>query len=55
VLDAVRGRLADDLDTPGVLGAVDRWATATLTRGGRDAGAPGLVRDIADALLGVRL
>jgi len=55
VLDAVRRRLADDLDTPAALGVVDRWATEALTRGGRDAGAPGLVRDLADALLGVRM
>jgi L-cysteine:1D-myo-inositol 2-amino-2-deoxy-alpha-D-glucopyranoside ligase len=55
VLDAVRARLADDLDTQGALSAVDRWATETLTRGGRDATAPRLVRALADTLLGVRL
>ncbi len=55
VLDAVRQHLADDLDTPGALAAVDRWAVDTLTRGGRDPEAPRLVHRLADALLGVRL
>jgi L-cysteine:1D-myo-inositol 2-amino-2-deoxy-alpha-D-glucopyranoside ligase len=55
VLAEVRGRLADDLDTPGALAAVDRWAADTLTRGGRHAEAPALVRDLAAALLGVLL
>ena len=55
VLDAVRQRLADDLDTPHALAAVDRWAADTLTVGGRDDQAPALVRDLVDALLGVRL
>src|SRR5215475_5767320 len=54
-LDTVRSRLADDLDTRGALAAVDRWATETLTRGGRDADAPRLVRTLADTLLGIRL
>jgi L-cysteine:1D-myo-inositol 2-amino-2-deoxy-alpha-D-glucopyranoside ligase len=27
---AVRSRLTDDLDTPGALAAVDRWADAAL-------------------------
>jgi L-cysteine:1D-myo-inositol 2-amino-2-deoxy-alpha-D-glucopyranoside ligase len=53
VLDAVRGRLADDLDAPGALAAVDAWADAVLD--GRAAQAPNLVRDTADALLGVSI
>jgi L-cysteine:1D-myo-inositol 2-amino-2-deoxy-alpha-D-glucopyranoside ligase len=53
VLDAVRGRLADDLDAPGALAVVDAWADAVLD--GRGAQAPGLVREAADALLGVAL
>jgi L-cysteine:1D-myo-inositol 2-amino-2-deoxy-alpha-D-glucopyranoside ligase len=53
VLDAVRERLADDLDAPGALAVVDRWADAALARpGSSDAG---LVRDTIDALLGVAL
>jgi L-cysteine:1D-myo-inositol 2-amino-2-deoxy-alpha-D-glucopyranoside ligase len=55
LLAAVRGYLADDLDTPRALAAVDRWAEETLTRGGRHPDAPALVRDLADALLGVQL
>jgi L-cysteine:1D-myo-inositol 2-amino-2-deoxy-alpha-D-glucopyranoside ligase len=55
VLDRVRDRLADDLDTPPALAAVDRWADEALTRGGTFAEAPGLVRDLVDALLGVDL
>jgi L-cysteine:1D-myo-inositol 2-amino-2-deoxy-alpha-D-glucopyranoside ligase len=53
VLDAVRGRLADDLDAPGALAVVDAWADAVLD--GRGAQAPGLVREAVDALLGVAL
>jgi L-cysteine:1D-myo-inositol 2-amino-2-deoxy-alpha-D-glucopyranoside ligase len=55
VLERVRDRLADDLDSPAALAAVDRWADEALTRGGPDADAPRLVRDLADALLGVAL
>ena len=55
VLDRVRDRLADDLDTPACLTAVDRWADEALARGGPSAAAPALVRDLADALLGVAL
>ncbi|HET7900490.1 MAG TPA: cysteine--1-D-myo-inosityl 2-amino-2-deoxy-alpha-D-glucopyranoside ligase [Candidatus Nanopelagicales bacterium] len=59
VLAAVRERLADDLDAPGALAAVDRWAEETRLRGGAagadDADAHLLVRDLVDALLGVRL
>jgi L-cysteine:1D-myo-inositol 2-amino-2-deoxy-alpha-D-glucopyranoside ligase len=55
LLTRVRERLADDLDTPMALLAVDRWASDAVTTGGRDAWAPGLVRDLVDALLGVQL
>ena len=48
---ALRDRLADDLDTPGALAALDSWAAGE----GDDATAPGLVRDAVDALLGVAL
>jgi L-cysteine:1D-myo-inositol 2-amino-2-deoxy-alpha-D-glucopyranoside ligase len=54
-LDRVRERLANDLDTPAALHAVDRWADEALARGGRDPDAPRLVRDLSDALLGVAL
>jgi L-cysteine:1D-myo-inositol 2-amino-2-deoxy-alpha-D-glucopyranoside ligase len=51
----LRTHLADDLDTPAALAAVDGWAAQALERRGSDAGAPALVRDALDALLGVRL
>jgi L-cysteine:1D-myo-inositol 2-amino-2-deoxy-alpha-D-glucopyranoside ligase len=56
VLAAVRSRLADDLDAPGAVAAVDAWADAALAGpggAGPDDGA--LVRDTVDALLGVAL
>jgi L-cysteine:1D-myo-inositol 2-amino-2-deoxy-alpha-D-glucopyranoside ligase len=55
LLMAVRGRLADDLDTPAALALIDTWAEAALAGEGKDAGAPALVRTMTDALLGVRL
>lgn len=51
----VRAALADDLDSPRALAAVDAWAGEALTRGGDDLGAPGLVARVLDAVLGVRL
>ena len=51
LLAEVRARLADDLDAPGALAAVDQWAAAT----GSDEAAPVLVRQVVDALLGVAL
>jgi L-cysteine:1D-myo-inositol 2-amino-2-deoxy-alpha-D-glucopyranoside ligase len=54
-LVTARASMADDLDTPAALAAVDRWAHEATTHGGRDRQAPGLVRDLVDALLGVRL
>lgn len=55
LLARVRERLADDLDAPAALDELDAWAERALTDGGQDPGAPALVRDLADALLGVRL
>ena len=41
LLEAVRARLADDLDTPGAIAAIDRWVDAALRqRRGGDAAAP---------------
>jgi L-cysteine:1D-myo-inositol 2-amino-2-deoxy-alpha-D-glucopyranoside ligase len=51
----LRRYLADDLDTPKALAAVDGWATDALEYGGRDAGGPPLVAAAVDALLGVSL
>jgi L-cysteine:1D-myo-inositol 2-amino-2-deoxy-alpha-D-glucopyranoside ligase len=55
VLARLRERLSDDLDTVSALGAIDRWAEETLTRGGDDKDAPRMVQDAADALLGIRI
>jgi L-cysteine:1D-myo-inositol 2-amino-2-deoxy-alpha-D-glucopyranoside ligase len=55
VIARVRRYLADDLDTPKALAALDGWATDALEYGGRDPDAPGLIRAIVDALLGVAL
>lgn len=61
VVQAVRERLSDDLDTEGALAAIDAWAQAVLgSEDGRahqdeDAGAGALIAAAADALLGVRL
>jgi L-cysteine:1D-myo-inositol 2-amino-2-deoxy-alpha-D-glucopyranoside ligase len=55
LLARVRERLADDLDSPAALAAIDAWAEAALAGGGSDPDAPALVKDLADALLGVAL
>ena len=55
VVEAVRERVAHDLDTPGALAAVDRWVERTLTRGGDDPAAPGVLARALDALLGIRV
>ncbi|WP_089205489.1 cysteine--1-D-myo-inosityl 2-amino-2-deoxy-alpha-D-glucopyranoside ligase [Streptosporangium subroseum] len=58
VLDRVRARMTDDLDTPGALTVIDDWAERALSADGADGAdprAPMLVRDIADALLGISL
>lgn len=55
VLTEVRAALANDLDAPAALAAVDRWAEQQVADGGTDIGAPGLVSRTVDALLGVAL
>ena len=60
VLATVRARLADDLDAPGALDAIDAWADAALALAGTagpggDHGDAALIRGTADALLGVAL
>ncbi|MGW5941481.1 cysteine--1-D-myo-inosityl 2-amino-2-deoxy-alpha-D-glucopyranoside ligase [Streptomyces celluloflavus] len=55
LLEEIRTALADDLDSPAALAAVDRWAAAQQADGGSDEGAPGLVSRAVDALLGVAL
>ncbi|HVL85307.1 MAG TPA: cysteine--1-D-myo-inosityl 2-amino-2-deoxy-alpha-D-glucopyranoside ligase [Pseudonocardia sp.] len=51
----LRTHIADDLDTPRALAAVDGWAAEAADRRGRDTEAPVLVRTALDALLGVAL
>ena len=60
VLSGVRARMNDDLDAPGALAVVDRWADtllavppAAITPA--DADGTRLVRDTVDALLGITL
>jgi L-cysteine:1D-myo-inositol 2-amino-2-deoxy-alpha-D-glucopyranoside ligase len=58
VLAAVREGIAADLDAPGALAAVDRWASAVASAPGLPAdaaAAAALVRDTVDALLGIAL
>jgi L-cysteine:1D-myo-inositol 2-amino-2-deoxy-alpha-D-glucopyranoside ligase len=56
VLRTVRERLAEDLDAPGALAAIDTWADAVLAAPGSVPPADArLIRDTADALLGIAL
>jgi len=55
VLARVRRYLADDLDTPKALAALDGWTTDALEYGGHDTEAPALVATAVDALLGIKL
>lgn len=55
-LAAVRAALADDLDTPAALAAIDAWSDLSLA--GTEVpvdGAPGVIGRTLDALLGIRL
>ncbi|MFN8072700.1 MAG: cysteine--1-D-myo-inosityl 2-amino-2-deoxy-alpha-D-glucopyranoside ligase [Mycobacterium sp.] len=51
----LRRYLADDLDSPKAIAAVDGWVTDALEYGGRDAASPRLVGTAVDALLGIPL
>jgi L-cysteine:1D-myo-inositol 2-amino-2-deoxy-alpha-D-glucopyranoside ligase len=57
LLEQVRSRLADDLDTVGAIAAIDRWADSAVNQhqDAADAASPRLVRDTIDALLGIAL
>ena len=55
VVSAVRAALADDLDAPAALAAVDAWAGASVAIDGDDTDAPSSVARAVDALLGIRL
>ena len=52
---ALRAAVADDLDTPAALAAVDAWCEESLGAGGDDRSAPGELARAVDALLGIRL
>ena len=54
-IDRIRAALANDLNGPAALDALDDWADLTLTGGGGHADGPGLVSRAMDALLGLRL
>ncbi|MCF8587918.1 cysteine--1-D-myo-inosityl 2-amino-2-deoxy-alpha-D-glucopyranoside ligase [Gordonia liuliyuniae] len=49
----LRQHLADDLDTPKALAAVDAWAADAILGIGSSTESPGLIADAVDALLGV--
>jgi L-cysteine:1D-myo-inositol 2-amino-2-deoxy-alpha-D-glucopyranoside ligase len=57
VLRDVRERLADDLDAPGALAAIDAWADAVLSASPASLASndASLIRATADALLGISL
>jgi len=55
LVQRLRTHLADDLDTPAALAAVDGWVAEALERRGTDTAAPALVRSAVDALLGIAL
>lgn len=52
---AIRDAIADDLDTPTALHAVDAWAEQSLATTGDVRSAPGELARAIDALLGIRL
>ncbi len=54
-LAEVRAALANDLDAPAALAAIDAWAARQQADGGSDPGAPGVISRLSDALLGVAL
>ena len=60
VLAGVRASLRDDLDAPGALAIVDRWADSLLAKAptqitAQDLAGARLVSETVDALLGIRL
>ena len=54
-LEQIRERIADDLDTPGALAAVDAWAAEALAGDAEQPAACGLIARAIDRLLGVRV
>lgn len=54
-LTEIRAALANDLDAPRALAAVDAWADRSLAGDESEEGAPGVLSRAVNALLGVRL
>lgn len=54
-IERLRQHLADDLDTPKAIAAIDAWAADTLDGLGSDTGAPAEIAVAVDALLGIPL
>ena len=54
-LAEVRAAMAEDLNAPAALAAIDAWAERQDAAGGSDLGAPGVISRLSDALLGVAL
>lgn len=52
-LDSLVAAIADDLNTPAALAAVDGWVREQTLRGGDDPGGPGLMSRAIDGFLGV--
>jgi L-cysteine:1D-myo-inositol 2-amino-2-deoxy-alpha-D-glucopyranoside ligase len=55
LLGVIRSSLAQDLDTPAALSAVNNWAESTINGNQSDPSAQGLVARALDALLGIAL
>ena len=55
VPEVVREALADDLDTPAALRAIDEWAMSSADAATGDPDAPRQVSDVVSALLGIRI
>lgn len=55
LLGRVREVLSQDLQTPSAIDAIDFWARETVAGQGTEANGGEIVRDLCDALLGVRL
>lgn len=55
LVERLRAALADDLDAPAALAALDAWAAAPARETPEAGDGAGLVRDAVDALLGLRL
>jgi L-cysteine:1D-myo-inositol 2-amino-2-deoxy-alpha-D-glucopyranoside ligase len=55
LVERVRALLSDDLHAADAMDHIDTWAMNASSGTGNDTSAPGLVADMCDALLGVRL